>query len=177
MLAPHRHRGRGMLAILRSYLGKRHNPETRQDATFQDAEINMNDTEDNDHDTHLIVNQLAALATTVSQATNSPSSIQSSSTQKPPSGREDKDKDQDQDQEESFHYLRSLITISEPTSTQTLHVPTLRRKRASSRLSLRLDIPLPFIPNAVHKPNPSPRYTTLPPAYTYRPSIRPEVRF
>ncbi|KAJ5627910.1 hypothetical protein N7490_010138 [Penicillium lividum] len=166
-----------MLAILRSYLGKRHNPETRQDATLQEAEINMNDIEDNDRDTHLIVNQLAALATTVSQATNSPSSIQSSSTHNLPNSRGDKHQDQDQEQEESFHYLRSLITISEPTSTQTLHVPTLRRKRASSRLSLRIDIPLPFTPNAVHKPKPYPRYTTLPPAYTYKPSIRPEVRF
>ncbi|KAJ5664097.1 hypothetical protein N7507_004828 [Penicillium longicatenatum] len=185
-LISHRHRGRGVLAILRSLLGRRrqcpHN-STRQETTVQDTNINKKDDIDNkDNEKDLIVNQPATLAGTISRISTSPTTTHSYPLCHTETQSIYSEKDQE---EESFYYLRSLITISyltpnpENTPTnQTLHVPPLRRRRASSRISLRLDIPgLSFAPKAC-KSKPSPRYTTLPPAYTPKPiSIRPEVRF
>lgn len=184
VLVPHRHRGRGVLAILRSYFrsrGQSHCNSTCQDSTTQDTVKEDDNKENKDNDTDLMVNQLATLASTISRVSTNPTTADSSSLYNTgiPSNS---DKDQE---EESFHYLRSLITISYLTpnpeitpTNQTLHVPPLRRKRASSRLSLRLDIPGLSFATKAHQPKSSPRYTALPPVYTPKPiSIRPEVRF
>lgn len=148
-------------------------------------------------DTDQVLNQLAVLAATVGRSpassassTNSPHSSFSSSTTSTaitqPDGRDYKD---DLEAEESFHYLRSLITVSclpqhSPGNLSTSLASgdqdrqPLRRRRASSRLSLRLgDLPsLPFTNKASRKP--CPRYTTIPPVHTPKPiTMRPEVRF
>lgn len=148
-------------------------------------------------DTDQVLNQLAVLAATVGRSpassaasTNSPQSSSSSSTTSTaitqPDGRDDKD---DLETEESFHYLRNLITvsclshhppgnISTPFASGDQDRQPLRRKRASSRLSLRVgDLPsLPFTNKASRKP--CPRYTTIPPIHTPKPiTMRPEVRF
>ncbi|KAJ6109434.1 hypothetical protein N7486_001669 [Penicillium sp. IBT 16267x] len=185
VLVPHRIRGRGVLAILRSYLSRRRQCQSNStcgDATVQDTKVTENDNkEDKGNDTDLMINQLAALAAAVSRVSTNPTPASSSSL----CSTDTQSICSEKDQEESFHYLRSLITISYLTpnpeitpANQTLQVPPLRRKRASSRLSLRLDIPgLSFAPKT-RKSKSSPRYTTLPPAYTTKPiSIRPEVRF
>lgn len=147
--------------------------------------------------TDQVVNQLTLLAATVGRSpassaasTNSPRSSSSSSTTSTaitqPDSREDKD---DLETQESFHYLRSLITVSCPPHRQSGNQSTsfvsddqekqpLRRRRASSRLSLRFgDLPsLPFTNKVSRKP--CPRYTTIPPIHTPKPiTMRPEVRF
>ena len=149
-------------------------------------------------DTDQIVNQLAALAaracgsaanssasTTNSPCSSSSSHSSSSSTNTAITEPDDTEKG-DLDAEESFHYLRSLITVSSlqqhssgnrPTSSDTSDSDRqpLRRERASSRLSLRLG-DLPFATKVSRKP--CPRYTTLPPVYTPKAvPMRPEVRF
>lgn len=183
VLVPHRHRGRGVLAILRSYFSRRgqsHCNSTCQDPAAKDMVEQDDNQENNDNDTDLIVNQLAALASTISRVSTNPTTADSSSLY-----NTDIQDHSEKEQEESFYYLRSLITISYLTpnpeitpTNQTLHVPPLRRKRASSRLSLRLDIPGLSFALKAHKPKSSPRYTTLPPVFTPKPiSIRPEVRF
>lgn len=152
-------------------------------------------------DTDQIVNQLAVLAARVgssansaansSASTNSPCSSSSShssssSTNTAITEPDDSTEKGDLEAEESFHYLRSLITVSglqhhssgnRPTSSGTSDSDRqpLRRKRASSRLSLRLG-DLPFATKVSRKP--CPRYTTLPPVYTPKAvPMRPEVRF
>lgn len=182
VLIPHRHRGRRVLAILRSYFSRRrqsHYSATCQNTTAQDA-VKEDNEENKDNDADLTVHQLAALASTISRVPTNSTTADSFSLCAEMQSNSEKDQE-----EESFYYLRSLITISYLTpspeitpTNQTLYVPPLRRKRASSRLSLRLDIPgLSFAPKA-HKPKPFPRYTTLPPVYTPKSiSIRPEVRF
>lgn len=84
--------------------------------------------------------------------------------------------------EESFHYLRSLITVS----TQAPHegsspsgsepsLPRIVSKRASLRLSMR---PALLVGTKALKKKPSPRYTFRPPVYARKPTkVRPEVRF
>lgn len=142
-----------------------------------------------------IVNQLALLAASVSRSSprtticsKRSSSLFSTNAQ---TTRPDGDHNQEYLAEdvESFHYLRSLITVSclpqqsSPgqtpmrTSIEGAEKQSSGRKRASSRLSLRLaDLPgLPF-PKVPRKP--CPRYTPLPPVYTPKPiAMRPEVRF
>lgn len=146
-------------------------------------------------DTDGIVNQLALLAASVSRSSprttfcskrsSSPFSTNAPAT-RPDGGHSQEYLVEDV---ESFHYLRSLITISclpqqsspgsNPmrTSVEGAERQSSGRKRASSRLSLRLaDLPgLPF-PKVLRKP--CPRYTPLPPVYTPKPiAMRPEVRF
>jgi hypothetical protein len=146
-------------------------------------------------DTDGIVNQLALLAASVSRSSprtticskrsSSPLSTNAQST------RPDGGNSQEYlvDDVESFHYLRSLITISclpqQSSPGQTPIRTTIDgvekqspgRKRASSRLSLRLgDLPGLSFPKVPRKP--CPRYTPLPPVYTPKPiAMRPEVRF
>lgn len=140
--------------------------------------------------TDAIVNQLAALAATVTrsphssttQSTRSSSSSFPRSTSTPVSSFII----QEEDEEESFDYLRSLITVSQQSSelnstvvAQNEHeTQHCSRKRACSRLSLCLgDLPrLSFSSKISRKP--CPRYTPLPPAWTPKPvATRPEVRF
>lgn len=146
-------------------------------------------------DTDGIVNQLALLAasvtrsspraTTCSQRSSSPLSANAQST-RPDGGNSQECLVEDV---KSFHYLHSLITISclpqQSSSGQTPIRTTIDRaeeqspgrKRASSRLSLRLgDLPSLSFPKVPRKP--CPRYTPLPPVYTPKPiAMRPEVRF
>lgn len=143
-------------------------------------------------DTELIVSQLAGLAATVSRsspantARSKRSSFSSSvmRTVNMQSGGNNKE----EPEEENFHYLRSLITVSCPSqhnsrpsldiSTEEKESQPTSRKRASSRLSLRLgDLPrVPVVPKASRKP--CPRYTCIPPAWTPKAiTVRPEVRF
>lgn len=146
-------------------------------------------------DTDGIVNQLALLAASVSRSSprtticskrsSSPLSTNAHST-RPDGGNSQEYLVEDV---ESFHYLRSLITISclpqqdssGPNPIRTNIDGTEKqspgRKRASSRLSLRLgDLSGLSFPKVSRKP--CPRYTPLPPIYTPRPiAMRPEVRF
>ncbi|KAF3398351.1 hypothetical protein F1880_005943 [Penicillium rolfsii] len=146
-------------------------------------------------DTDGIVNQLALLAASVSRSSprttvcskrsSSPLSTNTHST-RPDDGNSPEYLVEDV---ESFHYLRSLITISclpqqtssGPNPIRTNVEGTKKqspgRKRASSRLSLRLgDLPSLSFPKVSRKP--CPRYTPLPPAYTPKPiTMRPEVCF
>ncbi|KAJ5578175.1 uncharacterized protein N7459_007139 [Penicillium hispanicum] len=156
-------------------------------------------------DTDRIVNQLAVLAATVSGSSRgitactkgspSPARMSTATIHLPDATDQEETRDgqphaeKETEEEESFHYLRSLITVSclsqhssRNASTASISSPSENplpgRKRASSRLSLRLgDLPaLPFPPKISRKP--CPRYTTLPPVYTPKPiAIRPEVRF
>jgi hypothetical protein len=146
-------------------------------------------------DTDGIVNQLALLAASVSRSSpctticskrsSSPLSTNAPST-RPDGGNSREYLVEDV---ESFHYLRSLITVSclpqqpspGPNPIRTNIDGTQRqspgRKRASTRLSLRLaDLPGLSFPKVPKKP--CPRYTALPPVYTPKPiAMRPEVRF
>ncbi|KAJ5717138.1 hypothetical protein N7488_002784 [Penicillium malachiteum] len=175
-------------------------PETKEDSS-KDQIISVLQPPRRDtpcsNDTSSIVNQLALLAASIRGiSSNDTASFNSSSsttsTYIQTEERIEKPQDFKLEGNESFDYLRSLITVScgpqpapETTSTSsestetpsTLKIPPLRRKRASSRLSLRLsDIPsLPFTPKTLRKP--CPRYTTLPPVYAHKPKpIRPDVR-
>lgn len=146
-------------------------------------------------DTDGIVNQLALLAASVSRSSPRTTICSKRSSSPFPTNAPATRPDGGHSQEylvedvESFHYLRSLITISclpqqsspgsNPmrTSVEGAEKQSSGRKRASSRLSLRLaDLPgLPF-PKVPRKP--CPRYTPLPPVYTPKPiTMRPEVRF
>lgn len=144
-------------------------------------------------DTELIVSQLAGLAATVSRSSpgNTAHSKRSSSSSvmRTVNTQSDVGNSKEDPEEENFHYLRSLITISclsqhssRPSlslsiSEENENQPT-SRKRASSRLSLRLgDLPrVPIVPKLSRKP--CHRYTCVPPAWTPKPiAIRPEVRF
>lgn len=134
-------------------------------------------------DIDAIVNQLAALAETVSQSSHrsTTQSERSSSCTRPDSPATKKTEEEEKDEEEeeeSFGYLRSLITVSEHSSASSVTddsdgQPTGRR-RASSRLSLRFgELSFPKVSR-----NPCPRYTPMPPAWTPKPvATRPEVRF
>jgi hypothetical protein len=146
-------------------------------------------------DTDGIVNQLALLAASVtrsspraticSKRSSSPLSADAQST-RPDGGNSQECLVEDV---KSFHYLHSLITISclpqHSSPGQTPISATIDgaekrspgRKRASSRLSLRLgDLPSLSFPKVPRKP--CPRYTPLPPVYTPKPiAMRPEVRF
>ncbi|KAJ5097287.1 hypothetical protein N7456_008008 [Penicillium angulare] len=156
-------------------------------------------------DTDSIVNQLAVLAATIRAPREDTRSSSSSAKTTQSEARLEARLEKEQEIGDSFLYLRSLITVSqtpepkpnsktnskpereqeqervsEPeTDSKSDSHPPLRRKRASSRLSLRLEIPpLQFTPKVLCKPKPSPRYTTVPPIYSPKPiSIRPEVRF
>lgn len=146
-------------------------------------------------DTDGIVNQLALLAASVSRSSphtticskrsSSPFSTNAQTT-RPDVGHSQEYLVEDV---ESFQYLRSLITISclpqqsSPgqtpmrTSIEGAEKQSSGRKRASSRLSLRLadlrGLPFPKVPR-----KPCPRYTPLPPVYTLKPiAMRSEVRF
>lgn len=146
-------------------------------------------------DTDGIVNQLALLAASISRSSprtticskrsSSPLSTNAQST-RPDCGNSQEYLVEDV---ESFHYLRSLITISclpqQSSPGQTPIRTTIEgaekqspgRRRTSSRLSLRLTdlsgLPFPKVPR-----KPCPRYTPLPPVYTPKPiAMRPEVRF
>lgn len=139
-------------------------------------------------DTDAIVNQLAALAATVTRSSHS-STTQSKRPSSPSvlcaTSTPASSFIQEEDEGESFNYLRSLITVSqqssEPnstTSSQDENDTQHSRKRAGSRLRLRLgDLPgVPFPSKVPRKP--CPRYTPLPPAWTPKPvATRPEVRF
>lgn len=143
-------------------------------------------------DTEAIVDQLAALATTVSHSSHSATEQSKRSTSSLTSrtsttvsavlgGKGD-------EEEESFHYLRSLITVSslpqqssDPspcTSADEKDTQKTGRKRASSRLSLRLgDLPGLSFPSKVSR-KPCPRYSPLPPVWTPKTiAMRPAVRF
>lgn len=143
-------------------------------------------------DTELIVSQLAGLAATVSRsspknAAHSKRSSFSSSVMRTvnmQSGGNNKE----EPEEENFHYLRSLITVSCPSQHSSRPILDISneekesqppsRKRASSRLSLRLgNLPrVPVVPKVSRKP--CPHYTCLPPAWTPKAiTVRPEVRF
>jgi hypothetical protein len=146
-------------------------------------------------DTDGIVNQLALLAASVSRSSprttvcskrsSSPLSTNAQST-RPDGGNSQEYLVEDV---ESFHYLRSLITISCLPQQSSPGPNPIRsnidgtekqspgRKRASSRLSLRLgDLPGLSFPKVPRKP--CPRYTPLPPVYTPKPiAMRREVRF
>ncbi|KAJ5728966.1 uncharacterized protein N7483_003474 [Penicillium malachiteum] len=200
----HKTRDRGLFSILRSFIKRRRRDD--EEDHEQPIETNKDPSKyqrNNDthaawrdtfysNDTNSIVNQLAALAASIRGiSSNDAASIHSSSstTSTYIQAEERIDKPQDLEGDESFEYLRSLITVScgpqpapdttstSSTETPTLKVPPLRRKRASSRLSLRFDIPgLSFTPKTLRKP--CPRYTTLPPIYTPNPiPIRPQIRF
>lgn len=146
-------------------------------------------------DTGGIVNQLALLAASVSRSSPRTTICSKRSSSPFPTNARATGRDGGHSQEylvedvESFHYLHSLITISclsqqsspgsNPmrTSGEGVERQSSGRKRASSRLSLRLaDLPgLPF-PKVLKKP--CPRYTPLPPVYSPKPiTMRPEVRF
>lgn len=149
-------------------------------------------------DTEIIVNQLAILAASVSQSSAStaprsqgsstPSLVTTATTQYSATNCAKEDHFAE---EESFHYLQSLITISclsqhtssqlsVSSTTQEVEPSSLGRKRATSRLSIRLgDLSgLSFPTKLSRKPCPSPRYTTLPPIYSPKHiTTRPEVRF
>lgn len=147
-------------------------------------------------DTERIVDQLAMLAASVSQSSAStmPKSKGSSTlslvtTATTQSTASSGAKEDQLAEEESFHYLRSLITItcpSQQTSSQLSASPTtqgteespLSRKRASSRLSIRLgDLSGLSFPKKISR-KPCTCYTTLPPIYSPRHiAVRPEVRF
>ncbi|KAJ5727799.1 hypothetical protein N7493_005619 [Penicillium malachiteum] len=193
--------------MLRSFINRhRHDneedneqpPETKEDS-FKNQRDNVPQPPRRDtpcsNDTNSIVNQLAVLAASIRGiSSNDTASINSSSsttsTYCQAEDRIKKPQDFKLEGNESFDYLRSLITVScgpqtapdpSPSSKEippTPKIPPLRRKRASSRLSLRLsDIPnLPFTPKTLRKPYS--RYTTLPPVYAHKPNpIRPEICF
>ncbi|KAJ5835209.1 hypothetical protein N7447_001235 [Penicillium robsamsonii] len=155
----------------------------------------MTTTPQHDETDH-IVNQLAALAATVSNTSiNSVSSSIAPPIAKPQSAASSLKPQQPE--EESFYHLCSLITVSclpqhMPDHTQTPSASTLGsnsgksrssifdRKRASSILSLNLgDLPsLPFPSKEKVSPKPRSRYSPLPPPFVQRRlAIRPEVRF
>ncbi|KAJ5204459.1 uncharacterized protein N7498_005338 [Penicillium cinerascens] len=167
-------------------------------ATTQEPDLHATRTTKRDtpccSDTELIVSQLAGLAATISRSSpgntaHSKRSSFSSSvvrTVNMQSGSNSNNKEEPQ--EENFHYLRSLITVSCPSqhssrpsldiSNEEKRSQPTSRKRASSRLSLRLgDLPrVPVVPKVSRKP--CPRYTCLPPAWTPKAiTVRPEVRF
>lgn len=145
------------------------------------------------NDTDLVVDQLAVLAASISQsssknsvpkAPSTPALVRNRTTQSITSA-----KDYQLAEEESFHYLRSLITISclpqhSPgnvpiqTATQATEESLLGRRRASSRISIRLgELPGLSFPTKISR-KPGPRYTTLPPIYSPKHvKARPEVRF
>ncbi|KAJ5166904.1 uncharacterized protein N7482_005685 [Penicillium canariense] len=144
-------------------------------------------------DTDGIVNQLALLAASVSRS--SPSTTMGSKRSSSPlsTNVQNTRPDGDNSQEylvaevESFHYLRSLITVScmpQPSSGYSSTPSTVEvtdqppgRKRASSRLSLCLG-ELPGLPFSKVARKPCHRYTPLPPVYAPKPiAMRPEVRF
>lgn len=135
-------------------------------------------------DTDAIVNQLAALAAIVTRSSHSSAaqSKRTSSSSVPRSTRTPASSFiQGEDEEESFDYLRSLITVSqssEPNSTQDENDTHHSRKRACSRLSLRLG-DLPGLSSPSKGPRkPCPRYTPLPPAWTPKPvATRPQMCF
>ncbi|KAJ6013661.1 hypothetical protein N7540_008252 [Penicillium herquei] len=201
----HKIRDRGLLSILRSFINRRrrHNEEDHEQPLAPETKGNYSKDEVNNgthatrrdtpcsNDTNSIVNQLAALAASIRGISpNDAASINSlSSTTSTYIQTEDRiEKLQGLEGEESFEYLRSLITVScgpqpapdttstSSTETPILKCPPLRRKRASSRLSLRIDITgLSFTPKTLRKP--CPRYTTLPPVYARKPNpIHPEIR-
>lgn len=143
-------------------------------------------------DTDAIVDQLAVLAATVSRSSHS-ATAQSQRSSTSLDSRASTTLSgvlgsKGEEEGESFHYLRSLITISSLPQHSSEHDPGISadekgsqrtgRKRASSRLSLRLgDLPgLSFPPKVSRKP--CPRYSPLPPVWTRKTvAMRPEVRF
>jgi hypothetical protein len=156
------------------------------------------------NETEIIVNQLAALAASVSHASSNSSTQSTSSSNFGPKSesqiaalRSRHEKPEEEEEEESFYHLHSLITVSglpQHTAghTQTLSVSTLGstsgrhtsqmfdRNRASSILSLHLgDVPsLPLPSKRKISNKPYPRYSPLPPPFLQKKlSVRPEVRF
>ncbi|KAJ5937882.1 hypothetical protein N7454_004224 [Penicillium verhagenii] len=110
VLVPHKYRGRGILSLLRSYLRKSHFRKHRQECECKETPAQSPNppthptkkAHPETNDTNSIVQQLAALADTVSRVStiDADTSIDSN-------GWTEKDQEG-----ESFHYLRSLITIS-----------------------------------------------------------------
>ena len=170
--------------------------DVHNEATTQDPNLHATSTTRRDipccSDTQLITSHLAGLAVTVSRSTpgNAAQSQRSSSSSvMRPVNTVSGGNSNEELEEENFQYLRSLITVSclsthsfgpnsSPSAREAKDIPSESRKRASSRLSLRLgELPsVPFVPKVHRKP--CPRYTCLPPAWTPRPvAIRPEVRF
>ncbi|CAG8103608.1 unnamed protein product [Penicillium nalgiovense] len=150
------------------------------------------------HDeTDQIVNQLAALAATVSNASSNNAPLSVAAPISEPQSAAPRHEIEQPEEEESFYHLSSLITVSclpqhSPGHTPTPSASTLGsksgkrksqifdRKRASSILSLHLgDLPsLPFSSKGKISRKPCPRYTPLPPPFVQkRLAIRPEVRF
>lgn len=147
-------------------------------------------------DTDLTVNQLAMLAASISQscASTTPRSQRSSTTSLVTTATTQSSatmsaKEDHFAGDESFHYLRSLISISSlsrhtssqlsvSSATQEVQLSSLGQKRATSRSSIRLgDLPGLSFPAKISR-KPCPRYTTLPPIYSRkRITTRPEVRF
>lgn len=142
-------------------------------------------------DTDAIVDQLAVLAASVSQSSHSATSQSTksslSSTPRTSTSQSGGLRAKEEEEDESFDYLCSLISVSSlpqhsPHNSTTSVVETesqaTGRKRASSRLSLRLGdfSGLSFPPKVSRKP--CPRYSPMPPVWTPKTvTMRPEVRF
>lgn len=147
----------------------------------------------NEHETEILVNQLAALAATVSNNAND----EPQSNEEPSKHTSEEAEVKPAEEEETFHYLTSLITVSYqqiPTQTPAPSVSTFAsksgsrksqifdRKRASSILSLQIDLPasplsFPSLMKGQREQGPI-RYSPLPPPFVQKALfMRPEVRF
>jgi hypothetical protein len=147
----------------------------------------------NENETEILVNRLAALAATVSNNANN----EHQSNEAPSTHTSEEAEVKPAEEEETFHYLTSLITVSyqqTPTHALTPSVSTFAsksgsgksqifdRKRASSILSLHIDLPasplsFPSLIKGPRKQRPI-RYSPLPPPFAQKALfIRPEVRF
>ncbi|CAG8943163.1 unnamed protein product [Penicillium salamii] len=133
------------------------------------------------NETELIINQLAALAATVSHTSTSIAQSNPKAS-----------KTEYREKEETFHHLSSWITTShlpQPSHSSKLSTSTLAskfgrresqthdKKRESSILNLNIgDLPtLPF-PTGKGKGKPGPRYSPLPPPFVPKSlTMRPEV--
>ena len=126
------------------------------------------------NNTSSIINQMAVLADSINRASSTAASTKTTSSTPTQANVEI-----ELDGAESFRYLRNLISISSCAENANRRVPPLRRKRASSRLSLLTNDGKPFAPiSPVHPKTPcSPRWTTFPPASKQQPPTRPKVRF
>ncbi|KAJ5773525.1 hypothetical protein N7457_008421 [Penicillium paradoxum] len=177
---------------------------TLQDLEFEEIESHIPDmtmaTASRYDDTDMIVDQLAALAASLSHKSSSITPLSTpvlKAESQPQTLNPLPEQRKEEQEEESFYHLHSLITISCLPQHKSGHTPTssastlgsrsenrqsqiFDRKRASSILSLHLgDLPpLPFSSTRKVSCKPSPRYTPLPPPVVHkRLAIRPEVRF
>lgn len=174
---------------------------TSQELKFQEKEPHLPEmvmsTAPQHDETDQIVNQLAALAATLSNSSSNSAPLSVAAPISEPQSAAPRPEIEQPEEEESFYHLSSLITISclpqhSPGHISTPSASTLGsksgrrksqifdRKRASSILSLHLgDLPsLPFSSKGKVSRKPCPRYTPLPPPFVQkRLAIRPEVRF